>query len=97
SFQTPVGTGFTPTFIDRSTAVPSNGDTIGWRFLGTPILPGAHSAVLVVQTNAHAFTTLNASLIDGNTATALVYSPLPEPASLSLLAIGATALLRRRK
>jgi hypothetical protein len=62
---------------------------------GTPsdLVPGDSSAVLIVETNATAYTTGLFSAIDGATATASAYGPaasIPEPASMTLIG---TALL----
>jgi len=94
SFQP--GLNLPPASMDRS----FTGEGIGYRFLGPPLgpsalLPGSSSELLVVQTDAPAWTLTNGYLIDGSTASGAVYAPAPEPATLLLLA-GGFALLRRR-
>lgn len=88
SYQAPPG-GVLPAYVDRLTA-----DVVGFSFVSFPIgagliAPGTHSALLVVQTDAPAFTTSFASVIDGTVVSPPTYGPIPEPATavfvLSLL------------
>lgn len=93
-----LGNGQAPAIADRNPA----GDVIGFSFFGAPIgsgllRPGATSQLLVIQTNATIFNVSFASVIDGGVAMAPTYAPLPEPATLALVAIGGLALLRLRK
>lgn len=102
SYNSPA-TGVVPTSMDRSTA----GDVVGFSF--TPVLlgsgaviPGSSSALLVIQTNAVGFASTNAYLIDGSVATVTSFAPAPgagtpEPATLSIAALGGAALLFRRR
>ena len=95
SFQP--GVGLAPATMDRS----ANGNVVGYSFVGPPLgpstlTPGASSMLLVVQTNAPAFTQTIGNVIDGSIASGLVYAPVPEPTTLLLL-VGGLALLRRRR
>jgi hypothetical protein len=104
SYQTPVAAGVVPTTVDRS-AVP--GSTVGWNFTpvglgGAGSIPaGGTSALLVIQTNAHAFAPINANVIDGSIGVAPSFGPVvPEPASLALLGtclMSLGAFCQRRK
>lgn len=93
SYQTPL-IGQAPTFVDRS----GSGDIIGFNFIPAPIGigslgAGADSALLVVQTNALAYRTSIASVIDGTVASVATFAPVPEPSSLMLFTLGASAML----
>jgi hypothetical protein len=85
SFQIPAA-GVIPTSVDRD----ASGSTMGWSFsnLGAGVInPGAASALLVIQTNAPAFTQVNANVIDGAIAVASSFGPVPEPATFALLGV----------
>jgi len=83
--------GSLPLTVGRSLAGPGAvvtfdyPDTVG----GTSdLVPGDHSSVLIVETNATNFTTGLFSAIDGATATSNAFgptSPSPEPASMALI------------
>ena len=87
SFQTPAA-GVVPTTVDRD----ASGSTVGWSWsaLGAGVIPaGGASRLVVIQTNAPAFTQVNANVIDGSIAVVSSFGPaIPEPASLALLSIG---------
>ena len=97
-------TGVAPSVTDRSFGA---GAVIGWDFIGVPsglgtLMPGQTSALMVVQTNAPQYDlTQSASIIDGAIASVPSIGPsinliTPEPMSLSYLAVGAAAFVRRR-
>jgi hypothetical protein len=79
----------------------SNGDTIGFSFLSaSDVAPGQTSDILVIKTDALAFTASTVSVSDGGVANVDSFSPtaVPEPASMAMAAFGFSALgLRRRK
>ena len=93
SFQTPAA-GTTPTTVDRNAA-----SVVNWKYniIGNgQINPGTSGAVMVVQTDAHAFTSITANIQGGVGATASSFGPVPEPTSLAFLSVGALLLRRRR-
>lgn len=95
SFQ--AGGGLPPTYMDRS--LPS--DVVGFSFFGPPIgpavlSPGLTSSLLIVQTDAPAWTTSVGNVINGSVASGQIYSPVPEPATMVLLIGGLGLLIRRR-
>jgi hypothetical protein len=100
--------GVAPTAADRSTA-----DVIGFTFADTdpafPVLlgnipPGAQSKLLIVQTNATAFSPSFASVIDGGVTVIASWAPvqqIPEPGTCALASAGLVglgiAIVRRRR
>jgi len=93
------------TFIQPHTANRSNdGDEIGFTFDTVAnggyglIAPNTVSMYMAVRTNATAFTDQGTtSIIDGAVGTVQTYSPVPEPASIAVLGLGALGLLVRRR
>ena len=55
------------------------------------------STWMVFRTDAPAYASSINSVIDGGTASLSGFAPVPEPAGLGLLGVGAIALLRRRR
>ena len=96
--------GTAPATVDRSLSGP--GAVISFDYPNTvggtsDIVPGDHSSVLIVETNATRFTTGLFSAIDGATATVNAYAPSaasPEPASMALIgsALIGLSFLRKR-
>lgn len=94
--------GIVPVTADRD----ASGTTVGFNFVpappGTKIPPGTTSAVLVISTDATAYTNGNASVIDGGTQTVAAFQPLaattvPEPATYALFGAGLLAFAGVRR
>lgn len=60
------------------------------------IEPGEHSSIMYALSNI-APGQIQGNIIDGKTASGLVFGAVPEPSCAALLLVGATALLRRRR
>jgi len=59
--------------------------------------PGDTSWWHVIRTNAIDYTDGNTAIQNGGNANVLTFAPIPEPATLGLVALGALTLLRRRR
>lgn len=100
SYQLPTN-GIAPVSITR----PSSGSIVRFTFTGPSNADGVdigqNTALLVVQTDANAWTYGNSSILDSSAAAnVLTLVPVPEPASAALLAAGGAAFLiyfRRRR
>lgn len=99
-----VSGGTMPLTVGRSAAGNGSVVTFDYPDQGIPandILPGDHTAVLLIQTNATNYTTGMFSAIDGATATSTAFEPAaatPEPSSVALSGLGLVgfALLLKR-
>lgn len=110
SFQTDVeylatATGI-PSTASRSSFAQDGGTLVGFNFqdaFGSPSLQPGQTAVLIVHTDASGYAPDTARVIDGAVATVDAFGPAPgsgrtpEPASLSIMAVGGLLMLRRRK
>lgn len=89
-------TGVRPAIANRPVA-----DVIGFTFMdiiGEGLVPaGKSSKLLVIQTDGPDFVENLASVIDGSVAITPSYSPVPEPATMGILLVGAAAFFTRRK
>lgn len=81
-----------------------NPSIVGFTFNTFPFIggmgaltPGTTSATLIVRTNATAYAVGSGQIIDGAVASTLSYAPVPEPATMAALGLGAAAIMRRRK
>ncbi len=101
SYQT-TSVGIAPGSIDRQ---PS-GDVVGFNFLPTAsdpltgfLAPGDTSRKLVLQTNALAYTSVLASIINGGVTQAASFgpAPVPEPSTFLLAALAGIGLLAFRQ
>ena len=88
-----------PETVDRVTP----GDTIGFSFTPTVIVPGDSSTVLIIETNATTYSAGDLNIIDGGVSTVDAYEPglsaTPLPAALPLFAggLGMFGFISRRK
>lgn len=90
--------GTDPLFIDRQ----ANGDSLGFSFsnaLGHHLLaPGTDSALLIIQTDAPAWTNNIANVIDGAVTQVGSYAPAaPTPGAAVLAGAGALVVAARRR
>lgn len=85
-----------------SAARSSTGGTVTFNFTRSPLGRGAleqdkASYGLMIRTNATDYTRGTVNVLNGAIATVESFAPVPEPASIAALGVGAAALLRRRK
>lgn len=100
SFQTDASfnpaSGVPPTFISRSL----DGEVMGFSFIAPALDAGQTASLLVVQTNATAFQSTTAFLINGTTASVSSLAPIaatvPEPSTIALALLGGLILVVRR-
>lgn len=95
---TPIGQFTAGTVIPNEANRNTSGSVVGFDF-DTPlsIPPGATTTTLVIRTNANQFGPGFASVINGSATTVASFGPVPEPASMAALGLGAIALIRRRR
>ena len=98
------GSGIKPGIFTRSFESATEGDTIDFLFGGAGNVPaGTNSALLVIQTDAHAWAPSISSIIYSsavpNIPTLAPVDVVPEPATFALAGVGATAFacLKRRQ
>ena len=77
------GLGVAPTAVSTT----NGGANVSWNF-AAPIGPGQHSTILEVFTDANSYGSGFTNIIDGDVARIASLAPIPEPATLTLLAIG---------
>jgi len=79
-----------------------DGSLVRFHFVPFPVgagelAQGTTSLWHVIRTNATAFTLGNTAIINGGNVNVQTFAPIPEPATLGLVALGALTLLRRRR
>lgn len=80
----------------------ASGGTVTFNFTRDPLGRGAleqgtASYGMMIRTNATDYTRGTVNVLNGAIATVESFAPVPEPASIAALGVGAAALLRRRK
>src|SRR5205823_3148452 len=95
----PTSAGTAPSSMSRSSGP---GSTVGFNFDVPVLAPGTFTRTLVIQTDAQQYTHATFQAIDGDVAQIQTFSPgvgngVPEPASLTILGLGACGLLMRRR
>jgi hypothetical protein len=66
------------------------------QIFGNSIAPGGNSAVMYIVDSAPVGE-VTGNVIDGSVATGQVVGPVPEPATMVMLSLGALAMIRRRR
>ena len=87
-----------PTSVTRN----GSGNQISFNYTGPfegTLLPGSSSVMLVLQTSATSFQNSFAAIINSSSVNVATFAPLavPEPATATLVILGATFLVLRRK
>src|SRR5688572_18664664 len=95
---TPIGQFTAGTIIPNEANRNTSGSVVGFDF-DTPVSipPGATTQTLVIRTNANQWGPGFASVINGSATTVASFAPVPEPATMAALGLGALALIRRRR
>lgn len=100
--QDPAAAGSASMSPATSASRSTGGGTVTFNFTRDPLGRGAleqgtASYGMMIRTNATDYTRGTVNVLNGAIATVESFAPVPEPASIAALGVGAAALLRRRK